>query len=112
MTEQATNAASTATSTVTTAASGVADNVFSMFGGGAKKEKKDDEEDRGENSGSAKAQAAKAAEENPEANKPRHAHEHLLTRYSTGRGTRIRGCSLRARHPPHRESRSQDQRGA
>lgn len=36
--------------------------VFSMFGGGAKKEKKDDEEDRGDNSGSAKAQrdAAKA----------------------------------------------------
>ena len=36
--------------------------VFSMFGGGAKKEKKDDDEDRGDNSGSAKAQrdAAKA----------------------------------------------------
>lgn len=36
--------------------------VFSMFGGGAKKEKKDDE-DRGDNSGSAKAQreAAEAA---------------------------------------------------
>lgn len=44
--------------------------VFSMFGGGAKKEKKDDE-DRGDNSGSAKAQrdAAKAEggeEEAPE----------------------------------------------
>ncbi len=36
--------------------------VFSMFGGGAKKEKKE-EEDRGDNSGSAKAQreAAEAA---------------------------------------------------
>lgn len=34
-----------------------------MFGGGAKKEKKDDDEDRGDNSGSAKAQrdAASAA---------------------------------------------------
>jgi Ran-binding protein 1 len=70
LTEQATNAASSAASTVTTAASGVADNVFSMFGGGAKKEKKDEEEDRGENSGSAKAQAAKAAEENPEDEAP------------------------------------------
>lgn len=35
--------------------------VFSMFGGGAKKEKKDDE-DRGDNSGSAKAQRDAAAE--------------------------------------------------
>lgn len=37
--------------------------VFSMFGGGAKKEKKDDDKDRGDNSGSAKAQreAAEAA---------------------------------------------------
>jgi hypothetical protein len=35
--------------------------VFSMFGGGAKKEKKD-EEDRGDNSGSAKAQRDAAAE--------------------------------------------------
>lgn len=36
--------------------------VFSMFGGGAKKEKKEEDEDRGDNSGSAKAQrdAAKA----------------------------------------------------
>ncbi|KAF4512207.1 hypothetical protein G6O67_001380 [Ophiocordyceps sinensis] len=46
--------------------------VFSMFGGGAKKEKKDDDKDRGDNSGSAKAQreAAEAAkgdqEESPE----------------------------------------------
>lgn len=32
-----------------------ASSVFSMFGGGEKKEKKDDE-DRGDNSGSAKAQ--------------------------------------------------------
>lgn len=36
-----------------------------MFGGGPKKEKVEDE-DRGENSGSAKAQKAKDAEENPE----------------------------------------------
>lgn len=65
MTEQATNAASSAATTVTSAASGVAENVFSMFGGGPKKEKVEDE-DRGENSGSAKAQKAKDAEENPE----------------------------------------------
>jgi Ran-binding protein 1 len=66
LTEQATSAASTAATTVTNAASGVADNVFSMFGGGAKKEKADEDEDRGDNSGSAKALKEKAAEENPE----------------------------------------------
>lgn len=69
LTEQATSAASTAASNVTTAASGVADNVFSMFGGGAKKDKVEDE-DRGDNSGSAKAQKAAAAEENPEDEAP------------------------------------------
>lgn len=44
----------------------VASSVFSMFGGGAKKEKKDDDEDRGENSGSAKAQREAAAKEGEE----------------------------------------------
>ncbi|KAG6023033.1 hypothetical protein E4U41_002101 [Claviceps citrina] len=37
--------------------------VFSMFGGGAKKERKDREEDRGDNSGSAKAQREAARAE-------------------------------------------------
>jgi len=37
-----------------------------MFGGGAKKEKKEENEDRGDVSGSAKAQKEAAAEENPE----------------------------------------------
>merc|ERR1711939_608676 len=69
LTEQASSAASAAATTATTAASNVADNVFSMFGGGAKKEKVEDE-DRGENSGSAKAQKAAAAEENPEEEAP------------------------------------------
>ncbi|KAE8451505.1 hypothetical protein EG329_003578 [Mollisiaceae sp. DMI_Dod_QoI] len=69
LTEQATNAATNAASTVTTAASGVAENVFSMFGGGPKKEKVEDE-DRGENSGSAKAQKEKEAEDNPEDEAP------------------------------------------
>lgn len=36
-------------------------SVFSMFGGGAKKEKKDEGEDRGDVSGSAKAQRDAAA---------------------------------------------------
>lgn len=40
-------------------------SVFSMFGGGAKKEKKEDE-DRGDNSGSAKAQRDAAAAEKGE----------------------------------------------
>jgi len=70
LTQQATSAASTAASTVTSAATGVADNVFSMFGGGAKKEKKEEDEDRGETSGSAKAQREAAAEENPEDEAP------------------------------------------
>merc|ERR1711964_538302 len=69
LTEQASSAASAAATTATTAASNVADNVFSMFGGGAKKDKVEDE-DRGENSGSAKAQKAAAAEENPEDEAP------------------------------------------
>lgn len=62
VTEQATSAASTA-------ATGVKDSVFSMFGGGAKKEKTEDE-DRGDNSGSAKAQKEAAAAENPEDEPP------------------------------------------
>ncbi len=51
-TEMATHAASSATA----AAAGVKDNVFSMFGGGAKKEKKEGpEDDADEPSGSSKA---------------------------------------------------------
>lgn len=60
----------------TTAASGedkpvTSSAVFSMFGGGAKKEKKDDE-DRGDNSGSAKAQreAAEAAKDGEDEQAP------------------------------------------
>lgn len=63
--ETATDAATTAVSTVTAAATTMQDSVFSMFGGGAKKEKVEDE-DRGDNSGSAKAQKEAAAGENPE----------------------------------------------
>jgi hypothetical protein len=37
-----------------------------MFGGGIKKEKKEEDQDRGDVSGSAKAQKEAAAEENPE----------------------------------------------
>ncbi|CAD6505951.1 BgTH12-06883 [Blumeria graminis f. sp. triticale] len=53
-TEKVANAASNAMFTASSTFVGVADNMFSMFGGGAKKERKDDE-DRGDNSGSAKA---------------------------------------------------------
>lgn len=106
MTEQATSAATTAASTVTAAATGVADNVFSMFGGGAKKEKKDEDEDRGETSGSAKAQKAAAAEENPEVYLCTiRSNYYILIEFRTGRSTRVRGCSFRASHPAHRESR-------
>ncbi|EMC98197.1 hypothetical protein BAUCODRAFT_32195 [Baudoinia panamericana UAMH 10762] len=48
-------------------ASAVKDNVFSMFGGGAKKEaKRDDEDEDNDRSGSAKAQAEKAKAEGGE----------------------------------------------
>lgn len=59
-TEMASNAAGTAT----TAAAGVKDSVFSMFGGGAKKEKKEEPEGETEDrSGSSKAKKdAEAAE--------------------------------------------------
>jgi Ran-binding protein 1 len=50
---------------VTGAASTVSDNVFSMFGGGAKKEVKEDDEEQ-DRSGSSKAQKEKEAGENPE----------------------------------------------
>ena len=59
------NTASDVASTAATTVTAATDNVFSMFGGGAKKEKVEDE-DRGDNSGSAKAQKEKAAEDNPE----------------------------------------------
>lgn len=55
--------ASTAASSATSAAAGVKDNVFSMFGGGAKKEKKDDlEDDPEEASGSSKGKKDTEAE--------------------------------------------------
>ena len=60
-TEMASNAASSAG----TAAAGVKDSVFSMFGGGAKKEKKEDGEGQGEvedRSGSSKAVKEKEKE--------------------------------------------------
>jgi Ran-binding protein 1 len=66
LTEHATNVASAATSTATAAVSNVGDSIFLMFGGGAKKERKEEDEDRGDVSGSAKAQKEAAAEENPE----------------------------------------------
>lgn len=57
-TEMASNAASTAG----TAAVGVKDSVFSMFGGGARKEKKDDEGEEEDRSGSSKAMKDKEVE--------------------------------------------------
>ena len=61
-----TEMASTVASTATSAAAGVKDNVFSMFGGGAKKEKKEDPEDDPEQaSGSSKAKKDPEAEVSP-----------------------------------------------
>lgn len=63
--------ASNAAGSATTAAAGVKDSVFSMFGGGAKKEKKEEPEGETEDrSGSSKAkkdaEAAEAADEGRE----------------------------------------------
>jgi Ran-binding protein 1 len=41
----------------------MSDNVFSMFGGGAKREKKEEKDDHDEPSGSSKAQKAAAEDE-------------------------------------------------
>ncbi|KAF5130429.1 Ran-specific GTPase-activating protein 1 [Metarhizium brunneum] len=61
-TEQATGSASDPAPAAADEKPVTSSAVFSMFGGGAKKEKKDEDEDRGDTSGSAKAQreAAKA----------------------------------------------------
>ncbi|KAL9606808.1 MAG: hypothetical protein Q9179_000016 [Wetmoreana sp. 5 TL-2023] len=63
-----TEMAQSAATSATAAAAGVKDNVFSMFGGGAKKEKKEEPEDAAaEASGSAKAKRdAEAAEADKE----------------------------------------------
>ncbi|KAI4107096.1 MAG: hypothetical protein L6R37_001796 [Teloschistes peruensis] len=63
-----TEMAQSAATSATNAAAGVKDNVFSMFGGGAKKEKKEEAlDDAAETSGSAKAKRdAEAAEANKE----------------------------------------------
>lgn len=62
-TEMASNAAAGAG----TAAAGVKDSVFSMFGGGAKKEKNDEPEGEVDRSGSSKAVKEKEAAEKGEA---------------------------------------------
>lgn len=65
--EKSTDTGTTTTqSGVSSKVSGVADDVFSMFSGSAKKDKKEEETDRGDISGSAKAQKDAAREENPE----------------------------------------------
>lgn len=66
-TEMATNAASGVAGTATTAAAGMKDSVFSMFGGGAKKEKAPEEAGETDRSGSSKAHKdAEAAREGGE----------------------------------------------
>lgn len=62
-TDMATSAATSAATTATAAAAGVKDNVFSMFGGGAKKEKREEPDEPEDRSGSSKAKKdAEAAE--------------------------------------------------
>jgi hypothetical protein len=63
-TDMASNATSTAASSAHSAATGVKDSVFSMFGGGAKKETKvEDDDAANDRSGSAKAQKEKEDDE-------------------------------------------------
>jgi len=66
-TDMASNAASTVASSATTAATGVKDSVFSMFGGGEKKETKAEDDAVNDRSGSAKAQKEKEDEEEDKA---------------------------------------------
>ena len=56
--KEETKAAPTVTEQVTSTATAVKDNVFSMFGGGPKKEKKEEEDDVDEPSGATKKPAA------------------------------------------------------
>ncbi|KAL8658664.1 MAG: hypothetical protein Q9226_000834 [Calogaya cf. arnoldii] len=75
-----TEMAQSATTSASSAAAGVKDSVFSMFGGGAKKEKREDPEDAAaETSGSSKskrdAEAAEAEKEGEEAGQPEEAPE-------------------------------------
>ncbi|KAI4279306.1 MAG: hypothetical protein LQ337_000337 [Flavoplaca oasis] len=75
-----TEMAQSATTSASSAAAGVKDSVFSMFGGGAKKEKKEKPEDAAaETSGSSKskrdAEAAEADKEGEEAGQPDEAPE-------------------------------------
>lgn len=63
VTEKATDAVSGAAATTATAASGVKDNVFSMFGGGTKEKKKETEDDPEEESGSSKKKVTEGGEE-------------------------------------------------
>lgn len=63
-TGMATSAVSNVATTASTAAAGVKDNVFSMFGGGAKKDKKDEDDTKDQDrSGSSKAQKDAGAED-------------------------------------------------
>jgi Ran-binding protein 1 len=55
--KEETKAAPTVTEQVTSTATAVKDNVFSMFGGGPKKEKKEEEDDVDEPSGATKKPA-------------------------------------------------------
>lgn len=111
-----TELASSAATFGTTAAVGVKNEVFSMFGGGAKKEKKvEPEDDDVEASGSSKAQKAAEAEGEGEVSKPiQHSSLGCLLLANPwftfqGRRTRIPRCSLRARCASDRESGDTDQ---
>ena len=119
-TEMASNAAGSAT----TAAVGVKDSVFSMFGGGAKKEKKEEPEGEVEDrSGSSKAKKDAEAAEGDEGGEVGlavllfpissrvHKDANCARPCLVGRRSRIPGCSLRARRTFDRKGRDQDERG-
>ena len=96
-----TDMASNAASSVTSAATGMKDNVFSMFGGGQKKERKPDpEDDVDEPSGSSKAK--KDAEDDVSNSSEPFPHNASLTQYlKLGRGSRIPRSPFRTCCPPH-----------
>ena len=100
-----TELASSAATTATTAALGMKDNVFSMFGGGAKKEKKEEpKDDPDEASGSAKAQKESEAEAAGEVSvlppNVEFSDSTLTSTLLIGRGAGVPRCTFRARGSP------------
>lgn len=106
--KEAPNTNATVTETVTNAAAGVKDSVFSMFGGGGKKEKKAEEDDDAKDEPSGSSKAKKEKDDDDDVRLPYELSEQS-TDHQAGRwGGRRNRRTLRARCPSDREGRDQD----